>query len=145
MMGIECVIDDIACHPRADPLLVRRRNIYSTIDHNVTLNHGGTELGQGLDMKVAQVVVPEFGLSIGRVKITVPTTEKVPYSSPTAASSGSDLKGKTAQAAAIAICEWMVGAAAKELNVATTGMVFADGLVIGGDRSLSFAAGVMSR
>jgi xanthine dehydrogenase large subunit len=198
MMGIECVVDDIARHLGIDPLLVRQRNFYGTTERNVTpyhmtvedniipelvaelaasaryaerraeiaafnaenpwikrglaltpikfgisftlthmnqagalvhvytdgsvmLNHGGTEMGQGLYMKVAQVVATEFGLSVDRVKITATTTAKVPNTSPTAASSGSDLNGKAAQAAAVAIRERMAVVAAKELGVAAGG------------------------
>ncbi len=76
------------------------------------LNHGGTEMGQGLYTKVAQVVAAELGLDIDRVKITATSTGKVPNTSPTAASSGSDINGKAAQAAAIAIRERMAGIAA---------------------------------
>ena len=74
-------------------------------DGSVQLNHGGTEMGQGLFVKVAQVVAEEFGIPLDRVKITATTTEKVPNTSPTAASSGSDLNGKAAQAAARTIRE----------------------------------------
>ena len=66
-------------------------------DGSVHLNHGGTEMGQGLYMKVAQVVAEVFGIDLDRVKITATTTDKVPNTSPTAASSGSDLNGMAAQ------------------------------------------------
>src|SRR5206468_3810289 len=69
-------------------------------DGSVHLNHGGTEMGQGLYIKVAQVVAEEFGIDVGRVKITATTTGKVPNTSPTAASSGSDLNGMAARQAA---------------------------------------------
>ena len=69
-------------------------------DGSVHLNHGGTEMGQGLHMKVAQVVADEFQLGLDRVKITATTTGKVPNTSATAASSGSDLNGMAAKAAA---------------------------------------------
>ena len=216
MMGIECVIDDIARYLGIDPLLARQRNFYGTTDRNVTpyhmtvedniipelvaelaasagyerrradvaefnakntwikrglalvpikfgisftlthmnqagalvhvytdgsvmLNHGGTEMGQGLYMKVAQVVATEFGLGVDRVKITATTTAKVPNSSPTAASSGSDLNGKAAQAAAVTIRERMAGVAATALGVPPADIVFAGGMVHGGDKSLTFA------
>ena len=66
-------------------------------DGSVHLNHGGTEMGQGLYIKVAQVVAEEFGIAMERVRITATTTAKVPNTSPTAASSGSDLNGMAAQ------------------------------------------------
>jgi xanthine dehydrogenase large subunit len=72
-------------------------------DGSIALNHGGTEMGQGLNIKVAQVVAEEFQVDIGRIKITATTTAKVPNTSPTAASSGSDLNGMAARNAAAAI------------------------------------------
>jgi xanthine dehydrogenase large subunit len=72
-------------------------------DGSVHLNHGGTEMGQGLFVKVAQVVAEEFGIDLDHVRITPTTTAKVPNTSATAASSGSDLNGMAARAAAAAI------------------------------------------
>lgn len=69
-------------------------------DGSIGLNHGGTEMGQGLFIKVAQVVAEEFGVDISRIKITATTTAKVPNTSATAASSGSDLNGMAAANAA---------------------------------------------
>ncbi|MDF3854356.1 xanthine dehydrogenase molybdopterin binding subunit [Paracoccus sp. P2] len=69
-------------------------HIYS--DGSIHLNHGGTEMGQGLNTKVAQVVAEALGVSIDRIRITKTTTEKVPNTSATAASSGSDLNGMAA-------------------------------------------------
>ena len=66
-------------------------------DGSVQLNHGGTEMGQGLNTKVAQIVADEFGIDFAKVKITATTTGKVPNTSATAASSGTDLNGKAAQ------------------------------------------------
>ncbi len=66
-------------------------------DGSVHLNHGGTEMGQGLNLKVAQVVADEFGLPLSAIKITETATDKVPNTSATAASSGSDLNGMAAQ------------------------------------------------
>ena len=69
-------------------------NIYA--DGSVRLNHGGTEMGQGLYQKIAQMVAEEFGIRLDRVRITPTTTAKVPNTSPTAASSGTDLNGMAA-------------------------------------------------
>ncbi|WP_017997747.1 xanthine dehydrogenase molybdopterin binding subunit [Paracoccus sp. N5] len=77
-------------------------HIYS--DGSIHLNHGGTEMGQGLNTKVAQVVAEALGVSIDRIKITKTTTEKVPNTSATAASSGSDLNGM----AALNACEQLL-------------------------------------
>ena len=69
-------------------------------DGSVHINHGGTEMGQGLFTKVAQVVAEELQIDIDRIKITASDTSKVPNASATAASSGADLNGKAAQHAA---------------------------------------------
>ena len=69
-------------------------------DGSVQVNHGGTEMGQGLHTKVAQVVADELGVPLAQVLVTGSATDKVPNASATAASSGSDLNGKAAQAAA---------------------------------------------
>ncbi|TGV96902.1 xanthine dehydrogenase molybdopterin binding subunit, partial [Mesorhizobium sp. M2D.F.Ca.ET.145.01.1.1] len=69
-------------------------------DGSVHMNHGGTEMGQGLHLKVAQVVAEEFQIDLDRVKITATTTAKVPNTAPTAASSGADLNGMAAHNAA---------------------------------------------
>jgi xanthine dehydrogenase large subunit len=108
-------------------------------DGSVQLNHGGTEMGQGLFTKVAQVVAEEFGIGLDRVKITATTTEKVPNTSPTAASSGSDLNGKAAQAAARTIRERIAKVVAKEFAAEPSDIVFRDGEVRGGGRAMSFA------
>ncbi|EPX81470.1 xanthine dehydrogenase molybdopterin binding subunit [Litoreibacter arenae] len=62
-------------------------------DGSIHLNHGGTEMGQGLFTKVAQVAAQSFGVPLDAVKITATDTGKVPNTSATAASSGSDLNG----------------------------------------------------
>jgi xanthine dehydrogenase large subunit len=69
-------------------------------DGSIQLNHGGTEMGQGLFQKVAQVTADVFGVDTSLVKITATDTGKVPNTSATAASSGSDLNGMAAKAAA---------------------------------------------
>ena len=73
-------------------------HVYS--DGSIHLNHGGTEMGQGLFTKVAQVVAEEFGVPLDFVRITATNTAKVPNASPTAASSGSDINGMAAKIAA---------------------------------------------
>ena len=69
-------------------------------DGSVLVNHGGTEMGQGLNTKVAQVVAAELGISIGQVRSTAADTSKVANTSATAASTGTDLNGKAAEDAA---------------------------------------------
>jgi xanthine dehydrogenase large subunit len=74
-------------------------------DGSIHLNHGGTEMGQGLMIKVAQVVADVFGVPVETVKVSATRTDKVPNTSATAASSGSDLNGMAAQRAAETIRE----------------------------------------
>ncbi|SDJ83163.1 xanthine dehydrogenase molybdopterin binding subunit [Billgrantia gudaonensis] len=70
-------------------------------DGSVQINHGGTEMGQGLHTKICQVVARELGLDLGTVRITATRTDKVPNTSPTAASSGADLNGQAARDACV--------------------------------------------
>jgi xanthine dehydrogenase large subunit len=107
-------------------------------DGSVALNHGGTEMGQGLYLKVAQIVAAEFGIGLDRVKITATTTAKVPNTSPTAASSGTDLNGKAAQLAAKVIKQRMAAVAAIAFGVPAASVVFAGGRVSGGGKDMSF-------
>lgn len=69
-------------------------------DGSVHLNHGGTEMGQGLNTKVAQLVASEFGLTLTRIRATAAATDKVPNASPTSGSTGTDLNGAAAVDAA---------------------------------------------
>ena len=69
-------------------------------DGSVQVNHGGTEMGQGLHTKVAQVVADELGVPLGQVLVTASDTSKVPNASATAASAGTDLNARAAQYAA---------------------------------------------
>ena len=93
-------------------------------DGSVHLNHGGTEMGQGLFTKVAQVVAEEFQIDLANVKITGTTTAKVPNTSATAASSGSDLNGMAAQAAARTIKDRLIDYAAERYHVGREQVVF---------------------
>ena len=108
-------------------------------DGSVHLNHGGTEMGQGLYVKVAQVVAEVFGIALEHVAITATTTGKVPNTSPTAASSGTDLNGMAAANAANIIKDRMAAHAAKIWNVAKSKITFANGKVKSGRKSMSFA------
>ncbi|MDO6470094.1 molybdopterin-dependent oxidoreductase, partial [Neptunomonas phycophila] len=74
--------------------------------------HGGTEMGQGLNTKVAQIVTEVFQVDLERIQITATNTGKVPTTSPTAASSGTDLTGKAAEAAATTIKQRLISFAA---------------------------------
>ena len=108
-------------------------------DGSVHLNHGGTEMGQGLFVKVAQVVAEEFQIDIEKVKITATTTAKVPNTSATAASSGSDLNGMAAQAAARTIKNRLIDYAAARYHVPTEQVVFSANRVLIGNEEKRFA------
>jgi len=108
-------------------------------DGTVHLNHGGTEMGQGLYIKVAQVVADEFGIDIDNIQILAADTSKVPNASATAASSGSDMNGKAAQIAAANIRKRLCEFACRHFSVAEKDVAFAANRVTAGGQSLSFA------
>lgn len=112
-------------------------------DGSVHLNHGGTEMGQGLFQKVAQVAAARFGLPLEAVKITATDTGKVPNTSATAASSGSDLNGMAVKAA----CDEIAGRIAAHLGglhqVPAEKVRFADGRVFVAEESYAFEDAVM--
>ena len=108
-------------------------------DGTVQLNHGGTEMGQGLYIKVAQVVADELQIGVDRIRITAADTSKVPNASATAASSGSDMNGKAAQKAAAKIRARLTEFAARHFSVSEADVEFSSGVVRAGQRSLSFA------
>ena len=112
-------------------------HVYS--DGSIHLNHGGTEMGQGLFQKVAQIVAEEFGVAIERVRITATTTGKVPNSSPTAASTGSDLNGMAALLAARAIKKRMAEFLSSSRGVPLDSIRFVDDHVIVGDERIPFS------
>ena len=108
-------------------------------DGTVLLNHGGTEMGQGLFTKVRQVVAHELGIRVDAVRVSASDTSKVPNASPTAASSGSDLNGMAAREAARTLRERLAAHAAKALGCAPDAVAFRDGTVSGGATTMSFA------
>ena len=107
-------------------------------DGTVMLNHGGTEMGQGLFTKVAQVVAQELQIDLDRIKITASDTSKVPNASATAASASSDLNGKAAEAAARTIKERLIAFAAQHFEVAPGEVRFSRNQVTVGERTISF-------
>ena len=108
-------------------------------DGSVLVNHGGTEMGQGLHTKIAQVVAHELGVAFEAVRVTATDTQKVPNTSATAASTGSDLNGKAAQDAARQIKVRLVAFACSHFGVEASRVAFADGTVTIGDAtSMSF-------
>jgi xanthine dehydrogenase large subunit len=107
-------------------------------DGTVQLNHGGTEMGQGLYTKVAQVVADEFQIDIQHIRITAADTSKVPNASATAASSGADMNGMAAKKAAAKIRGRLTACAARHFSIAEGEVEFRDNRVFCGAESLSF-------
>lgn len=107
-------------------------------DGSVVVNHGGTEMGQGLHTKVLQVVATELGIPIENIRITATDTSKVANTSATAASTGSDLNGKAAQDAARTIRQRLAVVAAERFGVTPPAVCFADGQASAAGQSMSF-------
>jgi len=107
-------------------------------DGSIHMNHGGTEMGQGLFQKVAQVAASRFGVAVDRVKITATDTGKVPNTSATAASSGSDLNGMAVKAACDTIRDRMAGFLAERHQTDAASVRFEGGRVHAGGESYSF-------
>lgn len=108
-------------------------------DGSVHLNHGGTEMGQGLMIKVAQVIAEEFQIDLDRVKISATNTGKVPNTSATAASSGTDMNGMAARAAARKIKKRLLKFAARKFSIAPADIRFINNHVKAGGFEISFA------
>ncbi|MBT8057568.1 MAG: xanthine dehydrogenase molybdopterin binding subunit [Gammaproteobacteria bacterium] len=112
-------------------------------DGSIHLNHGGTEMGQGLFIKVAAVVADAFGVDIEQVKVTATHTGKVPNTSPTAASSGSDMNAMAALDAVEQIKHRLVEFAIGSYGVTGDDVVFERGRVRIGTKEKTFADFVM--
>ncbi|MAT87355.1 MAG: xanthine dehydrogenase molybdopterin binding subunit [Aestuariivita sp.] len=111
-------------------------------DGTVRLNHGGTEMGQGLFQKVSQVAAKSFGVDLASIKITATDTDKVPNTSATAASSGSDLNGMAVKLACETIRHRMTDFLAKYYQEKITSIRFAGGSVHIGTHEMSFPSAV---
>ncbi|MGE5450936.1 MAG: xanthine dehydrogenase molybdopterin binding subunit [Acidobacteriota bacterium] len=107
-------------------------------DGSILVNHGGTEMGQGLHTKVAQMVAHTLGVSAARVRVTATDTSKVANTSATAASTGSDLNGQAAADAARQIKERLIAHLARERQMPPEAIRFEHDQVICGDATLSF-------
>jgi xanthine dehydrogenase large subunit len=107
-------------------------------DGSIHLSHGGTEMGQGLYIKVAQVLADEFQVGLDKIKINATTTGKVPNTSATAASSGSDLNGMAAADAARQIKARLIAHAAKMYEVSEAEVAFEPGGVRCGQQLVPF-------
>ena len=108
-------------------------------DGSVLVNHGGTEMGQGINTKVCQVVAHELGIALSQVRASATDTSKVANTSATAASTGADLNGKAAQDAASTLRRRLVEFAAKAFGVSVDAVILANGTVFAGDTAVPFA------
>jgi xanthine dehydrogenase large subunit len=107
--------------------------VHVYVDGSILVNHGGTEMGQGVNTKVMQVVAHELGVDLGRVRIAATNTSKVANTSATAASTGADLNGKAAQDAARQIRERLAAFAVKQYGGAVEDVRFvADTVFVSG-------------
>ena len=107
-------------------------------DGSMQINHGGTEMGQGLHTKIQQIVATEFGVPLDAVEVTSTRTDKVPNTSPTAASSGTDINGKAAQNACIEIKSRLATFYAELVAESGNDVSFLDGQVICGKHQIAF-------
>jgi xanthine dehydrogenase large subunit len=107
-------------------------------DGSVQINHGGSEMGQGLHTKIGQIVANEFGLPLEHIEVTSTRTDKVPNTSPTAASSGTDLNGKAAQNACIIIKQRLAEFYADLVKGDSDKVVFRDQSIYLQEHSLPF-------
>lgn len=113
-------------------------NVYR--DGSVEINHAGTEMGQGLFTKIAQVVSRSLGLPLDKIVLGATQTDKVPNGSPTAASSGSDLNGMAALDACNQLKGRLTDFARDELSWSVNNdLVFANATVSCGKKSIAFA------
>ena len=107
-------------------------------DGSIRINHGGTEMGQGLFIKVAQIAAESFGQPLDAVRISATDTAKVPNTTPTAASSGSDLNGMAVKKACDNIIGRLVDFVASRHQAPAAEVQFDDGRFIVGGESYSF-------
>ncbi|MDC0603058.1 xanthine dehydrogenase molybdopterin binding subunit [Aliiglaciecola sp.] len=111
-------------------------------DGSIQVNHGGTEMGQGLHTKIGQIAANEFGVSLDSIDVTSTRTDKVPNTSPTAASSGTDINGKAVQNACITIRKRLAEFYLAQLNLhhlSNSEVRFSDNQVAIGDQSIGFS------
>ncbi|HEY8027159.1 MAG TPA: xanthine dehydrogenase molybdopterin binding subunit [Burkholderiaceae bacterium] len=114
--------------------------VHVYVDGSVLVNHGGTEMGQGINTKVAQVVAQELGVDLAHVRVTATDTSKVANTSATAASTGADLNGKAAQDAARQIRERLAVLAATLMSGSADDVRFTADQVSLGTHTMPFPA-----
>ena len=111
--------------------------IHVYTDGTMQVSHGGTEMGQGLHTKIAQIVAQTFGVSLDKVLVTSTRTDKVPNTSPTAASSGADLNGMAAHKAALEIKQRLLEFARSHYKVEDVDIV--NGELVGVNETVTWA------
>jgi len=107
-------------------------------DGSMQISHGGTEMGQGLHTKIGQIVANEFGVPLSHVEITSTRTDKVPNTSPTAASSGTDLNGKAAQNACLIIKQRLAEFFAEQVKGNLKNVIFSEQYVCLDEHRMAF-------
>jgi xanthine dehydrogenase large subunit len=113
-------------------------NIY--MDGSVSVNHGGTEMGQGLNTKMAQVCADGLGIDLSYVRVTGTDTQKVPNASATSASSGADINGAAIMNATAQMRARLAPVAANMLGCKDTDVNFANNMAHGGGKSVEWTA-----
>jgi xanthine dehydrogenase large subunit len=113
-------------------------NIYQ--DGSVSVNHGGTEMGQGLNTKMAQVAADGLGIPVSLVRVTATDTQKVPNASATAASSGADINGAAINNACDQLRERLSAVAARMLGCPAADVVFQGGQALGDGKAVTWQA-----
>ncbi len=109
-------------------------------DGTIQVNHGGTEMGQGLHTKILQVAAQAFGVGLERIRMMTTSTDKVPNTSATAASTGSDLNGAAVLDACLKIKSKLADVAARKLNVEASEIIFKDEKIgASGSETIGFA------
>ena len=113
-------------------------------DGSIQVNHGGTEMGQGLHTKVAQIAAHEFGVDVEHIEVTATSTDKVPNTSPTAASSGTDLNGKAVQNACLTIKQRLSEFYAQDVGGKADDVIFTGNQIHCGDQQIGFVELIQS-
>ncbi|GJF21105.1 MULTISPECIES: xanthine dehydrogenase molybdopterin binding subunit [Streptomyces] len=109
-------------------------------DGSVLINHGGTEMGQGLHTKMLQVAATTLGIPLHKVRLAPTRTDKVPNTSATAASSGADLNGGAVKNACEQLRERLLQVAASQLGANASDVRIVEGVAraLGSDKELAW-------
>lgn len=108
-------------------------------DGSVQVNHGGTEMGQGLQTKIRQIAADQLGVDLDAIRVMPARTDKIPNTSATAASAGTDLNGAAVLNACSQIKERLAAVAAAMLGCRESAVKFEDGIARGGRKRIAFA------